>query len=73
MIRLEYIDTKSQKADILTKPLPGPAHATCVREMGLARPRKDEESSLGFYTVEENESSRPSRERQGDNGWRPVA
>jgi hypothetical protein len=48
MIRLEYVDTKSQKADILTKPLPGPAHAACVQGIGLARPRKEEKDAVGL-------------------------
>jgi hypothetical protein len=53
MIQLEYVDTKSQKADILTKPLPGPAHAACVQGIGLARPRKEEKDAVGLYMVEE--------------------
>jgi hypothetical protein len=72
MIRLEYVDTKSQKADILTKPLPGPAHAACVQGIGLARPRKEEKDAVGLHMVEERTKTQPLDLRRRDSGWRPV-
>jgi hypothetical protein len=72
MIRLEYVDTKSQKADILTKPLPGPAHTACVQGIGLARPRKEEKDAVGLHMVEERTKTQPLDLRRRDSGWRPF-
>jgi hypothetical protein len=73
MIRIEYVDTKSPKADILTKPLSGPAHAACVQGIGLARPKKEESDTVGLYMVEERPKAQQWNLRRRDNGWRPVA
>jgi hypothetical protein len=59
MIQLEYVGTKSQKADILTKPLPGPAHAECVQRLGLGRPRKEGNDMVGLNMAEERPKARP--------------
>jgi hypothetical protein len=42
MIRLAYTESKAQKADMLTKSLPGPAHAACVRMLNISRPPTNE-------------------------------
>jgi hypothetical protein len=59
MIQLEYVGTKSQKADILTKPLTGPAHAECVQRLGLGRPRKEGNDMVGLNMAEERPKARP--------------
>jgi hypothetical protein len=42
MIQLAYTESKAQKADVLTKSLPGPAHAACVRMLNMSRPPTNE-------------------------------
>ena len=38
VVSLEYVPTKSQQADMLTKSLPGPRHSENAVELGLQRP-----------------------------------
>jgi hypothetical protein len=42
MIRLAYRESTAQKADMLTKSLPGPAHAACGRMLNMSRPPTNE-------------------------------
>jgi hypothetical protein len=56
MIQLAYTESTAQKADMLTKSLPGPAHAACVRMLNMSRPPTNEGPATCPFT--KNEISR---------------
>ena len=67
MIQLAYIESKAQKADVLTKSLPGPAHAACVRMLNMSRPPVNEGAPATFPFTK-NEVARGKRNDRSPGG-----